>query len=275
MTPMTQANAKPKRFRKQLILPAEHGSWSWLLVPYFVGTAVAGRINLALLLIFIGGMALFLLRQPATIWLRIRQGRGRKRDWRAATQLTLGLGLLALLSLLGLLASGVTEILWLALPAAGLMGVYLAAARGRQSSTRTLWMELAGAAGLALMAPAAMIAAAGTIRPTVWWVWGLMGLQNVLGVLYVRLRLADTHGRAADRRPVLVGHGLGLLAVAVTAVAGSIPWLATLPFLGLLIRAWWAYARKRPIPNVKKFGFTEIGVEVISGILIIVAYAWG
>ncbi|MEJ2747072.1 MAG: YwiC-like family protein [Anaerolineae bacterium] len=51
-------------------MPAEHGSWAWLLVPFFVGTAVAGRFNLPVLLALLGGLAVFALRQPATVWLR-------------------------------------------------------------------------------------------------------------------------------------------------------------------------------------------------------------
>ena len=67
-------------FRKKLLLPAEHGSWSWLLVPYFAGVLVAGDINLPALLVLIGGLAGFLVRQPASTYLRIRAGRARKSD---------------------------------------------------------------------------------------------------------------------------------------------------------------------------------------------------
>lgn len=271
MTKTTQA--KPKQFRKQLLLPAEHGSWSWLLVPYLVGVGVAGSFNLAVFLVLIGGLALFLMRQPATVWLRIRQGRGRKSDRPLVRHLTLGLGAVALLVLSGLLALGQAPILWLALPVSVLLLVYLAAALGKQTSTRTLWMELAGAAGLALTAPAAMIAATGLVWQDVWFVWGLMVLQNCLGVLYVRLRVADTHERPSDRRPMLAAHALGFLGVVVTAVLQFIPLLTAFPFLGFFIRALWTYPQPRPIPHIKKFGFLEIGVEVVSGFIVVVAYS--
>lgn len=263
---------KPKRFRKQLLLPAEHGSWAWLLVPYFVGTAVAGTFHAGGLLVLSGGLALFLLRQPATVWLRIHQGRGRQSDKSLVVRLAAGLGGCAVLSLWGLLALGLTSIFWLALPVAALLVVYMAAAVGRQSSTRTLAMEVAGAAGLALTAPAAMIAASGRITPDAWWLWGLMALQNVLGVLYVRLRLADTHGRPADRQLMMTGHTIGALVVVATAVVGYLPPFTVLPFLGFAIRALWTYPQPRPIANVKKFGFAEVGVEIISGLVIILAY---
>lgn len=261
-----------KGFRKQLLLPAEHGSWSWLLVPYLVGTAVAQTFNLAALLVLIGSLALFLLRQPATIWLRIRQGRGRQSDGTIVQRLVLGLGGVALLCLLGLLALGVTAIFWLALPVAGLLAVYVAAALGRQSSVRVLWMELAGAAGLALTAPAAMIAASGQMTAVAWWLWLLLALLNVLGVLYVRLRLADSHGRETDRRPMLGAHLVSVGVITAVVLTGHIPTLTILPFAALAGRALWAYPRPRPIPHIKKFGFTEVGVELACGLLLILAY---
>ena len=40
---MTEVVSPGRRiFRKRLIIPTEHGAWSWLLVPFFVGAAVAG-----------------------------------------------------------------------------------------------------------------------------------------------------------------------------------------------------------------------------------------
>ena len=80
MSDSTNNTQRPFRLRKQLILPAEHGSWSWLLVPFLIGTAVAETLNFPVLLVLIGGLAFFLLRQPATVWLRARQGRGRRSD---------------------------------------------------------------------------------------------------------------------------------------------------------------------------------------------------
>ena len=36
------AISRRKFFRKSLVIPSEHGSWSWLLVPFLVGTAGLG-----------------------------------------------------------------------------------------------------------------------------------------------------------------------------------------------------------------------------------------
>ena len=54
--------------------------------------------------------------------------------------------------------------------------------------------------------------------------------------------------------------------------AGRIPWLAVLPFVGFLFRALWAVRQVRPVNNIKRFGFTEIGVEILGGLII--AMSW-
>ncbi|MCI0393753.1 MAG: YwiC-like family protein [Chloroflexi bacterium] len=269
----TKEPLQRRRFwRKSLVLPAEHGSWSWLLVPFFAGVLVAGRFGLAGLLALVSGLSGFLLRQPATAWLQIRRGRGRQADHVLAAGWTVGLLATAVLSLLGLLALGRSELLWLAVPLLVLLLLYLAVARQRRANTRTLEMEVAGAAGLAIMAPFAYGAAAGHLDAIAWALWGLMALQNVLGVLYVRLRLADTHGRPMGRRPVLWAHALALLAVGLAALGAAIPWPAVLPVVFLLARAWWAVLQPRPIANIKRFGFREVGVEALAGLWIAASY---
>ena len=271
MTDSQPQAKRPSQFRKQLILPAEHGSWSWLLVPFLVGTAVSQTFNLPVILVLVGGLAFFLLRQPATVWLRARQGKGRRSDEPLALRILLLLGGVVLLNGLGLLWYGRFIMITLLLPFGLLMFAYLQVAQGSQS-TRTLRMELIGAAALALMAPAVMLAALGQSYATVWLVWGLMAAQNVLGVFYVRQRIADTHKRPFNRQPQLWSHIVGLVLVGGTAVAGLIPWLAVLPFAGFLLRASWTFQQPRPIDNVKKFGFQEVGVELVGGALIAIGY---
>ncbi len=263
---------KTAGFRKHLLLPAEHGTWFWFLVPFFVGAGVGGGFNTAVLLTFIGGFAAFLARQPLTAWLQIRRGRGRRSDGPLALRLTVGLGLAALLCFGLLLVMGLTSLLWLLLPLLPLVGVYLVVAQQRRAAIRTFWLEVAGGVGLALIAPAAYVAATGVLDGTAWAVWGLMALQNGLGAHYVHLRLADTHGRPSNRRSVIWSHGLGLTAVLTAGVLGVVPLGTAVPFAGFLLRALWAAAAPRPVPDVKRFGFTEVGVEIASGLWIVLSY---
>ena len=264
--------AKNRIFRKKLVIPTEHGSWSWLLVPYFVGLLVAREWNLAAVLVLIGGMAGFLVRQPAISWMRIRSERGRKSDLGLARAWTIGLGLIAAVCFVWLLLLERAVLLWLLIPMIIIFVLYLVASRQRRSSVRTLWMEVTGAAGLATTAPAAYVAATGTLDGTAWALWGLMAGQNMLGVLYVRLRIADTRGRSMSRTPVIWGHVGVLLLLIIGAIVEAIPWLAVVPFAGYLARALWAVGRTRPVDNIVRFGFSEIGVEILGGVLVVAGY---
>ena len=240
VTALKRRGGRGRIFRKQLVLPAEHGSWAWLLVPFLVGTAVAGRWNLAVSLVLVGGLAAFLVRQPATIWRRARQGRARRADRPVAAGWTLGLGLIALLCLAFLLALGHIGLLWLLVPLAAIFLVYLTAALSRRASIRSTWMEVAGAAALTAMAPATAVAVTGRIDSPGWILWILMALQNGLGALFAaaarcrharpaREALASFLGTRGGRS----GHASGCCACCPTLAGSSaIPRLSAACRLG-------------------------------------------
>lgn len=253
-------------FRKNLILPAEHGSWPWLFVPFVVGVGVSGRVNLAVWLTLLGGLALFLVRQPATVWLRAKVGRGRATDIPLALGWTIGLGLVGLLCLAGLLALGRQALLVLLIPLAAILAFYLLVAYRRRADIRALGVELAGAVGLAAMAPAGYIAATGKLDQVAWGLWLLLAAQNGLGMLYVRLRIADTHHRPGNRPGVWLAHLAVLLGLGLIGLAGYLPLLAVLPFVAYWLRAIWAAWSSRPVTNVKGFGFLEMGIEILVGL---------
>jgi hypothetical protein len=259
-------------FRRSLLLPAEHGSWSWLLVPLFLGAAVGGRFNGAVLLVLTGSLSAFLLRQPATAWFRIRRGKGRRSDEGLAAGWTLTLSVAALLALAGLLALGHIRILLLFGPLSLLLAAYLAIALRKRARLRSLGMEMAGAAGLAISAPAAYAAVTGRLDETAWLLWLLAGLLNALGVLYVRRRLADSRQPGGNRLGQLGAHVAALVLVAVLVVAGRTPFLGLLPFAALVLRSAWLAQRPRPVDNIKRFGFTEVAVESISGVFVALGY---
>lgn len=267
----SQSAARRSWFRKAYLLPAEHGSWSWLLVPYIVGASLAIEWSLASFFVLVGGLSTFLLRQPASAWLRIKQGRGRRSDEKLTLAWTGVFSLLALISLAGLIAMQRTALLWLLPPVLTLFVIYIAVAQVRRAQIRNLWMELAGASGLAVMAPAAYVAGNGELDRLGWLLWLMMALQNGLGVLYVRRRIADTHGRTQPRLLVLTGHAVGLALLATVFAATGTPWIALAPFILFAGRAAWLALRERPIDNIKRFGFTEVGVELLAGLWVVFA----
>ncbi len=253
-------------------MPTEHGTWAWLLVPFFVGAAVAGRFNLPVWLTLIGGLSGFLMRQPATVWLRVRRGKARRADGPLAAAWTAAFGAAALLCLAGLLIVERGQLFWLLAPLALILAGYLLAARYGRAGLRSLGMELSGAAALSLMAPAAALAANGRLPSWAWGLWGLMALQNLLTAFYVRLRIFDTHGKAINRAGIVAFHAAGLLLVLAAAGLGIAPWLTAVSFAAFLARSVWAAARVRPVPHVKKFGFTELGIAILSGVWIAASY---
>lgn len=249
-----------------MLLPAEHGSWAWLLVPFGVGTAVARSFSLPVWLVLVGALAAFLLRQPATLWLRARQGKAGQAQGQTAVRWVIGLGTVALLCLAGLLGQGRWLLLWLLLPPLLILLGYLLVAQRRPADVRSLWLELAGAAVLALLAPAATIAATNRLDLTAWLLWGLLAGQNVLGVLYVRLRIGDTHKRPLARRPTLLIHWLALAVTICLWWLNLIQLPALLPYLFFALRLAWLFPQPRPIANIKRFGFAEMGVEILGGL---------
>lgn len=261
-------------WHKQLILPAEHGSWSWLLIPFGVGALVTGTAPLAVWLTLLGGLAVFLMRQPATVWFRVWRGRARRKDGAPALAWLILLGIVALAALSGLLSLGRVVLFWLFLPLSVVLFMYLVGSRRGRAGLRTLWMELAGAVALAGMAPATLIAATGEVSLRVWMLWLLMGLQNALGAIYVRLRIADTHERPFNRSSVIWWHVMGLVIILAAILGQLMPLGNILPFVGFFLRAVWAVQKAQPVPNVKRFGFTEIGVEIAGGLWIVLMYGF-
>lgn len=261
-----QLRARRPLMQKALLLPAEHGAWSWLLVPYLVGAIVAPGWSWASLLTLLAGLSAFLLRQPATAWLRIKQGKGRRSNEPVAMFWTVTLVVIGLLSFAMLLGVGLTQLLWLAPPILALLAVYVGVSQINRAQVRNFWLEIAGGAGLAIMAPAAFVAGGGQLDPIGWLLWLLMAAQNCLGVHYVRLRIADTHNRSQSRAAVLASHLLGLLVVALALVLTGTALIACVPFVFFAARALWAMVQARPVPHMKRFGFTEVGIELVAGL---------
>ncbi len=249
-----------------MLLPAEHGSWAWLLVPFGAGTAVSRSLALPVWLVLIGALAVFLMRQPATIWLRARQGKAGKTQGQTAVRWLIILGTVALLCLLGLLWQGRWLLLWLLLPPLLILLGYLLVAQRRPADVRSLWLELAGAAVLALLAPAAYMATVNRLDTTAGLLWGLLAGQNVLGAFYVRLRIADTHKRPFTRLPTLIIHWLAFAATILLWWLNLLQLPALLPYLFFALRMVWAAVQPRPVANIKQFGLLETAVELLGGL---------
>lgn len=259
-------------FRKQHIMPTEHGSWAWLLVPLLVGAFIPTHLSPAIGFILSGSLALFLLRQPAILYLRVRQGKANPHNGRPALLWLIALAIVGCLSLLGLLTLQRTAPLWLIPPTMLLLVLYLVIAQTARIHLRALWLELLGAATLALTAPAALLTAQPTPATNPLTLWLILAAQNALGALYVRLRIYQTHQKAIATTPVFLAHLVVFLLILVAGFVTAVPWATAVPFAFFLLRTIIAIQAPRPIPNIKRFGFTELGFELFSGLIFIFVF---
>nr|MBN1228969.1 YwiC-like family protein [Anaerolineae bacterium] len=266
--------------RIKLILPSEHGSWSLMLTPFIIGAGIAvvrggaPGASRGVILCLIAVLAIFFLRQPITLIWRIGRGKARKADLTAAWFWSLVLVGAAALAGAGLLALGRWQVAWLAIPALGVLLLTLLITS--VTGPRNLFVELAGVAGLALAAPAAYVSATAELDAPGWLTWGISALHNLTSVLYVRLRIDDRHGRASSRQAwwVVAAHIASFGIISTALWLGWIPWLVAIVVGLLLIRAIVIAWRRPLLDNVRRFGFTEMGLAFAFAAAVILAYAF-
>src|SRR3990172_5304403 len=98
-------------WRRHYALPAEHGSWIWLLGPLAVGIAAARRLTPDLAPLALAALAAFLLRQPATVAVKVLSGRRAREDLEPALAWLAGYALLGGLALAWLVRAGHGQLL--------------------------------------------------------------------------------------------------------------------------------------------------------------------
>ena len=141
-------------FRKQILLPQDHGSWVFILSPLLVGLFAGGRFTFASLSLVIAAMAAFLLRQPVAIAVKAYSGRRAKSDLPAARFWIVVYGTIILVALTGLMLAGFGYLLILAVPAAPVFAWHLWLVSKREER-RQVNVELIATGVLSLAAPAA------------------------------------------------------------------------------------------------------------------------
>jgi hypothetical protein len=248
-----------------------------MLTPFIIGAGVSvarsqGGSGWALLLALIAALALFLARQPLTLWIRVWRGKTRRSDEAAARFWALLLLGIAAWCGLGLLLLGRWSILWLAVPASAVLGATLAL--GAMLGPRQLLTELVGVVGLSLAAPAAYAAYLGDLPALAWVVWALCAAHDVISVLFVRLRIDQKHARATRRDGMItvLAHVAALGLITGFIVLGWLPPLVAAPLAALLLRAAIVAWRNPPLENVRRFGFIEMGVSLAFALIVIAAF---
>lgn len=181
----------PRLFRRHVVLPTDHGTWSFLLSPLIIGLFAGGTWRVATTYLVVAALCAFLVRQPITRVIKAWSGRTSGADLGAALAWTGIYTALGLLHVLGLVLRGEAYVLWLAVPGAPVFAWYLWLVWHKAERRRVL-VEVVGAGALALSAPAAVWVAGGGTTPIGWALfalaWGHTACMIVIAYLRLRQR---------------------------------------------------------------------------------------
>lgn len=264
---------------KHVALPSDHGSWVFLLSPLLIGLFAGGNWSISSFYLIVSSLAVFLVRQPVTIAVKVFSGRRQKRDLPAAW-LWMGVyGFMGLLGLLGLVSQGFTFIFILAMPGIPVFAwhLYLVSQRAER---KQVGIEIVASGVLALAAPAGYWIGIGGLDPIGWLLFILTWLQSAASIVYAYLRLqqreltqvVDIRSRVQMGRRALIYSTFNLLLVLVLAMISMVPTLLFLPYAlqwsetvyGTLVPA----LGKRPT----RIGLRQLVVSSLFTLLFILAW---
>lgn len=208
-------------------------------------------------------LAVFLLRQPASIAIKALSGRRSPRDFPSARFWMLVYGFIGLLSVSYLVWQGFAYLLILALPGIPVFAWHLRLISQR-AERRQVGVELVGSGVLALSAPAAYWVGIGHPDPTGWWLFILAWFQSAASIVYAYLRLEQrtltempsTGERLRMARRALLYTSFNLLSVTILSVLAILPPLIPLPFAIQWVETIWGTLQ--PAVGVKP---TRIGMR--------------
>lgn len=263
------------------VIPKEHGAWAVLLVPMFVGAAVAEGWTWNFVLLVLAALFMFLSYVPAQGVLRHyfvntqTEERFRQNAFWSGAYLVAGMSFAV-----PLLAQGY---LLLLVPGFTGMAAFLAHFFLTRRFPKTIPGDLLAVCGLTLTAPAAYYVGTGVLDGTAALLW----LFNVLffgsSVFYVHMKIRATSSKNAEMGipdKISIG-GLNIIYhVVVIAVVVAMSLLyqslqfAAIAFLPMALHAMYGtYALSRRV-QFKKLGFILLGQSVLFGILLLGVVRW-
>lgn len=258
---------RPRVRLKPIALPAEHGSWGFLLEPLVLGLALAPTV--AGVGIMLAVAATFLIRNPLRVFLRARAGsKGSPRLIVARRVAVVYAAVVVLGVALCMLSAGVRP-LWPLVVVSPLLVLFIVYDSRNQG--RTAIAEAFGPLGLAASAPAIALAAGWNTAPALA-VWAILVAKALPTVVYVRARLRLEDGNAVSVWPATLAHAAGV-AVLVGLWRGALaPLSAAVALAVLTLRAAVGLTRFRWGRRPKQIGILEF---VFSGLYVLaVAVGW-
>jgi len=269
-----------KLFVRHIAIPQDHGSWVFLLSPLLIGLFAGGNWSSASVFLIIAALAGFLIRQPATILVKIYTGRRSRRDLSAAFFWISIYTIIGMLALGGLILLGYQYILLLGLPGI-LVFVWYLYLVSQRSERHKIGVGIVASGVLALNAPAAYWVGVNWPDPRGWWLFILIWLQSAASIVYAYLRLNQRNlpeitslsTRISLGRRALLYTTFNLVFVLVLSISGVLPILLPLPYALQWVETLWGTVK--PARGVKPtaVGIRQLIISTIFTILFILT--WG
>ncbi|HEY58198.1 MAG TPA: YwiC-like family protein [Anaerolineae bacterium] len=271
-------------FRKHRLvaLPQEHGAWTFLLSPLFIGLFAGKHWTPDIGYLLLGLLAAFFMRQPVAMVVKVLSGR-RPREYLPYGLLWSAVyGIIGLAALVVLLQQGHVYLLWL-LPPGILVFAWHLMLVARRNERRQIGVEIVASGVLALAAPAAYWMPYNGPQPAGWLLWLLAWLQSAASIVFVYLRLEQ---RSWAEVPPLeerfnAGHralmyaGFNVVLALVLGLSRSIPpwvWLAYLvQFAEVLWGTWHPAVKWRP----SRIGIRQMVVSTLFTLVFILTWRMG
>jgi hypothetical protein len=268
-------------FQKQIALPSDHGSWVFLLSPFFIGVFAAGKWSDELPFLFLGLIAAFFLRQPAALAVKALSKRRSRRLLPAAIFWLSIYSLIGLIAVTHLIWADFGYLLWLAIPGFLVFGWHLWLVSQR-SERYQMGIDVIASGVLALSAPAAYWVCLGYSDWIGWFLWLLSWLQSAASIVYAFLRLQQ---RRLDQSPskdikwqigrrALLYSGFNLLfSTGISITTGLSTWL-WIPFLIQFTETVWGITH--PAIGIKpaQIGIRQLVISTIFTITFIIAWTF-
>jgi hypothetical protein len=266
-------------FRRHFAIPQEHGAWIWWIGPLAIGTAAGGRMTGAIFLLTLASLAVFLLRQPATIAVKSLSGRRAQRDLAPAIIWAAFYTLVAAACFAFLVSGGHERVLLLGIPGVAVFAWHLVLVSRREERGQ-MGVELVGAGVLALAAPAAYWVAGGSAPAEPWILWVITWLQSAASIVYIYLRLAQ---RRMERMPevrdrwtmggrTVAYHVFNSVVGIALAIGRLVPWAVPIAFGLMLADALEGVARPPVGARPSRIGLRQLGASTLFVVIVVLGY---
>lgn len=274
-------------FKKQIALPQDHGSWVFIFSPLLIGIFAAGTFHPPTMYLVIAAMSAFLIRQPMTVIVKAMSGRRSAADLIPARFWVLVYGIIAAAALIGLIFSGYSYILYLAVPGIPVFTWHLWLV-SKRAERKQEGVEVIATGVLALAAPAAFWVGIGDYNSSGWWLWLFTWLQSAASIVYAYLRLsqrdvpleqAAAKSRADWRqmgKRAFLYTSFNLVLSAGLGLSALVPQFIFLPFFVQWLETVWGITHPAVGWKPTRIGVRQLIVSILWTILFIVIWrqAW-